>query len=278
MTVGQTIKLTLAAVLAFVALFFIAKSATTVDQTERGILVTFGEVQEVLEPGLHFVNPFTSDVYKFDVTVQALQVNELAYSKDSQIVGAQATVNYRVDVTQIAKVWEDVRRDGETRYVAPRSNEAIKNVLAKYTAQEIIENRETLSSTYKENLVPRLDGTGFIIEDVALENLDFDDAYERAVTNKQVQEQEALTQANITSQEEEKKKQAILQAEALAEKTRLEVEALSLGGDEIIEKILAEAQLEAAKKWNGGVPSTLIMGGGADAANTPVVPFINVGR
>ena len=34
----------------------------------------------------------------------------------------------------------------------------------------------------------------------------------------------------------------------------LEVEALKLGSD-LIEKILAEAQLEAAKKWNGVLPT-----------------------
>lgn len=278
MTVGQTIKLVIAAVVAFVALFFIVGSATVIDQTERGVLTRFGEVQQVLEPGLHFVNPFTSDVHKLDVTVQSLIIEELAYSQDSQVVAVTATVNYQIDPAKVAEVWQEVRKDVETPYVIPRSAESVKNVIAKYTAQGIIENREALSGAFRENLAPRLDNTGVILKDVAINNFDFDDKYEAAVQDKQVQEQLALAEENKTAQEEERKKQEILKAEALAEKTRLEVQALNTGGNEIIEKILAEAQLEAAKRWNGQGPSTLIMGTEGDNGNLPILPYMNVGR
>jgi len=106
------------------------------------------------------------------------------------------------------------------------------------------------------------------------------DQTERGILTRfgEVQEQLALSEANKTAQEEERKKQEILKAEALAEKTRLEVQALNTGGTEIIEKILAEAQLEAAKRWNGQGPSTLIMGTGEDEGNLPILPYMNVGR
>lgn len=246
--------LSLGGVVTFIALIFIFMSATVIEQTERGVLTRFGEIQEVLDPGFHLVNPFTQDVHKIDVSVQALLVDELVYSKDSQIVNVQATVNYRIDPSTVLALFEEVRREAESRYVIPRSRDAIKDVIARYTAQGIIDNRGQITGEIKVRIQERLSEEGITIEDVSITNYDFDDLYEAAVQSKQVEEQKALGQANITKQEEEKKKQEILRAEALAEKTRLEVQALTAGGDDIIRKIQAEAQLEASKRWNGQLP------------------------
>lgn len=271
------IKLVLGGVAAFVALFFILGSFTVIDQTERGVLTQFGEVRELLEPGLHFVNPFTQNVYRVDVTVNALPITDLAYSRDSQVVEVAAVVNYQIDSAQVLELWKEVRNQAETRYVLPRSQEAIKQVISGYTAQGLVDNRGVLSNEVRTKIAERLIEEGIFIADVSITNLDFDDAYEAAVQNKQVQEQQALAQANITRQEEEKKQQAILQAEAIAEKTRLEVQALALAqSDKVIEKILAEAQLEAAKRWNGQTPTTMVVAG--DGSQLPLLPYMNLGR
>lgn len=112
---------------------------------------------------------------------------------------------------------------------------------------------------------------GFLVSSVTITNIDFDDQYESAIKNKQVQEQQALAQINITKQEDEKKKQEILKAEALAEKTRLEAVALqSAQGEKLIDKLYAEAALESAKKWNGVLPTQMIPGA--------TLPFIQVGN
>jgi len=167
-------------------------------------------------------------------------------------------VNYKLSPASVRSVYEDVRTDWKERYVFPRISDAVKNVISKYTAQGIIENRGVIPQEIRAELNTQLEENGIIISKVSVTNFDFDDAYEAAVQKKQVQEQEALAQANITAQEEEKKKQEILKAEALAEKTRLEVQALSMSnGSQIIEKIRAEAQLEAAKRWNGQLPNNM---------------------
>lgn len=252
----------------FIGLVIIMMSATVIDQTERGVLTRFGEIQTTLEPGFHFINPFTQNVHKIDVTVQALAIAELAYSRDTQVVEISTTINYQINSNEVAKVYEEVRKDAENRYVLPRSREAIKNAFAKYTAQGIIDNRAQLTGEIRSALIEELSPLGITVQNISITNLDFDDAYELAVQRKQVQEQEALAQENITKQEEEKKKQEILKAEALAEKTRLEVGALAAGGDDIIRKIQAEAQLEAARKWNGQLPVNMY--------GSAPLPLINV--
>lgn len=44
-----------------------------------------------------------------------------------------------------------------------------------------------------------------MVESVSVTNIDFDDAYENAIKQKQIAEQTALEQVNITRQEDEKR-------------------------------------------------------------------------
>lgn len=259
----------LSAVVTFIGLILILMSMVTIEQTERGVITRFGEVRGVLEPGFHVINPFTTDVHKIDVSVQALSLDELVYSKDGQIVAAQYVVNYQVDSSMVESLFREVRRDHEARYVIPQSRESLKEIFSKYTAQGIIDNRAVLTGEVRLRLEESIGGNGIRVQNVVLENLDFDDAYEAAIQEKQVEEQRALAQINITKQEEEKKKQEILKAEALSEKTRLEAEALaSQQGEKVIEKIKAEAQLEAARRWNGQLPTNMY--------GSAPIPLINI--
>lgn len=265
------IKLVIGAIVTFIGIVFLFSTFRVVDQTERGVLTQFGEIKEILEPGLHMVNPFTTDIRTVDVSIVALKLTELAYSKDSQIINVNATVNYQVDPSRVKELWMEVKDQVEIRYVLPRTQEAIKEVVSRYTAQGIIDNRAAIAIELKEKVSEKLTNEGIIISTVSVTNFDFDDLYEAAVQGKQVEEQRALGQANITKQAEEKKKQEILGAEALAEKTRLEVEALaSAQSEKIIEKILAEAQLEAARKWNGQLPTHMY--------GSAPLPLLNVGQ
>lgn len=255
------VKWVVGGIAVFIGLIVILMAGTQVDEQEIGVVTKFGKVDGTLDAGFHVINPITTNVTKMSLEVEALPLEELAYSKDAQIVGAQVLVNYRLVRADAVKVFTDVRKDYESRYVLPESRDAVKAVLSTYTAQQLIDNRSGIPLEVKQRLSEELADKGVEIINVAIENFDFDDDYERAVTNKQVQEQEALTQVNITKQEEEKKKQQILQAEALAERTRLEAEALaSQEGRAVIEKIYAEAQLEMAKSWNGQMPTHMYAG------------------
>lgn len=268
-------KSILAGVVAVIALVGFLSSFTTIETQEKGVVTRFGAINRTLDEGFHLVNPFTENVTKMDISVQKLTLQELAYSQDSQIVGATVVVNYRIVPGEVSKIFQDVKQDYESKYVVPEARDAVKSIIAGYTAQGIVEKRAEIPLKIQERLQEELANKSILVTNVAVENFDFDDQYEAAVQNKQVQEQEKFTQINITAQEEEKKKQEILKAQALAEKTRLEAVALeSQNGEKVIEKIYAEAALEAAKKWNGVSPTTVVTGS-ADG-NLPLFPYMSV--
>ena len=232
-----------------------------VGATERGVVLRWGVIDRVLEPGFHWKSPIAEDVETLDVSVQALELSELAYTSDGQTLTIGVTVNYQLDTLKIQDLYAEVKQEAEQRYVRPKVSNALKDVVANYSAQEFLENRGRVPTEVMQILETDLKVNNILVKNVAMTNFDFDDKYEAAISEKQVQEQLALAQVNITRQEEEKKKQEILKAQALAEKTRLEAAALaSQNGEKVVAKIYAEAALEQAKKWDGKLPVNVYTG------------------
>lgn len=268
-------KLILKRIILFIVIFVLVivtfGSYTIISPQQKGIIVRLGSINRQVDSGLNFKLPFIEKVVKLDISTVAIKGTELGYSKDGQTVSFEATVNYAVDPSLVVNVYKEFNKDYESRLILPAIKEAIKVTSSQYSAQGIIDNRARLSSDMKTDLVKQISDRGFLVSSITITNIDFDDAYENAIKNKQVQEQQALAQINITKQEDEKKKQEILKAEALAEKTRLEAVALqSAQGEKLIDKLYAEAALESAKKWNGVLPTQMIPGA--------TLPFIQVGN
>lgn len=254
-----------------IVVILLFSSWTIVSPQEKAIVVRLGSIKGILESGFNFKMPFIDKIVKMDISTNAIKGTELGYSKDGQTVAFEATMTYALNSGEVENIYKEYRKDYESRVILPAIKEAIKTVASKYTAQGIIENRSKLSSEMKDLLAAQVVTRGFVVEGVVVTNIDFDDAYEAAIQNKQIAEQQALAQINVTRQEDEKKKQEILKAEALAEKTRLESQALaSQQGEKVINKIYAEAALEAAKKWDGKLPTQMIPG--------QTLPFIQLGK
>lgn len=255
----------------FVGFPIVFGSWTIISPQEVGIITRLGSIKKTLDSGFHGKMPFVDDVTKLDTSVKTLPVSELAYSKDVQTVTAEATISYSVNRGSAESLYTEYKRDYETRLVIPAVKESIKAIVANYTAQGLIDNRAKFPVEIKSLLETKLLNTGILVSAINITNIEFDDAFEAAIKSKQVSEQKALEQVNITKQEEEKKKQEILKAEALAQKTKLEVQALeNSNSNKIVEKLYAEAAKISAEKWNGVLPTQMIPGS--------AVPFINVGK
>jgi len=246
-------------------------SFTIVTPQQIGVITRLGAINRIVDEGLHFKVPFIESVTKMKIQEQKFVVGTQSYSKDGQTVDVEVTVNYMLKRESAERVFREARNNYQDIFIAPVITPATEETLSKYTAQGLIENRTTLPIEIKNMIITRIGDKGILVKGVEITALDFDDTYESAIRNKQVKEQEALAQVNVTKQEEEKKKQEILKAEALAERTRLESQALaSQQGEKVITKIYAEAALEAAKKWNGVLPTQMIPG--------QTLPFIQLGK
>ncbi len=73
------------------------KSVYTIDEQERGVVLSVGKYDRTLEPGLRFVIPFIEIVTAVNVTnVRNAELKELMLTQDENVVEVAMNVQYRV--------------------------------------------------------------------------------------------------------------------------------------------------------------------------------------
>lgn len=244
-----------------------------VNAGERGVVTTWGAVsQQPLDPGIHWRTPIAQHVIKMNVQTLKYEVPQsLAYSKDGQTIAVTSAVNYNVDPSGVVALYRDIGLEYQEKIIRPAVEDIVKQEIARYAAVEIIANRGLIRDAIQNAIRERMKGSHIIVTQFNMINEDFDDAYEAAIRDKQVAVERAKEAENKTKIVEQDAKQSVLRAQAEAETSRLQAEALkTAGGEVVIEKIKAEAMLEAAKKWNGQLPTHMIP--------NATIPFLNVAQ
>ena len=240
----------------------IVSPMTIVGAGERGVVTRWGALQDrTLTPGIHWVAPIADSVTKIDVQTQKLDTETLAYSKDIQTVTVKLALNYHVKPEVVGRMYQDVGKDFQSRLIDPTIQESVKSATAKFTAQELIEQRPRVKDEIKNELFTRTNNY-FVVDEFSITDFSFSDQYEAAVEAKQVAQQKAFEQENVTKQVEEKAKQRVAEATAEAQAIKIQAEAVTQqGGADYV-------QLKAIERWNGQLPAQMIPGS--------TVPFVNL--
>ncbi len=233
-----------------------------VDTGYRGVKTTFGEViGEPLPEGLHFYNPFTSDITEIEVREQLLKGTTQCFTKDTQTVTVEYAVTYYPDPLKVTSLFKEFGRDYEQKIVVPKLLGSVKDVIGQQIADELVGKRDIVRGKAQQEVKEAVSLRGITISSVDFTNLDFDDAYEQAVEQKVVAIQNAAKAKNETVTFEEKAKQTVVSAKAEAESMKIRSQALKENKGLI--------EYEAVQKWNGVLP-TYMMGSST--------PFINIGN
>lgn len=227
-----------------------------------GVQTTFGTVNmEYLPEGMHIVNPF-SHVRNIEVRLQSAELKKASAStKDLQQVHTNIVVNYRLDGKKAPHIYKEFGFDLEDKVLLPGINEAFKAVTARFTSEELVVKRDTVSQQIRSEVATKLGKYDVSINDISLVNFGFSDDYQKAIEAKVIATQSKLKAEQDLARIEVEAKQAIARAEGEAKAIQIQTAAInSQGGASYV-------QLQAIRKWNGQLPAT--MAGGA-------VPFVNV--
>ncbi len=249
--------LILIAVAAVVILLVLATCTATVETGYTGIVTTFGKVEDVtLEAGLHFKSPFQS-IIAMDNREQKTSFTTEAFSSDIQQVDITGSINYAINKSTAMNLFKEVGTDYFNKLVYPRMLEITKGVFSKYTAENLVANRQRLSEAIREGLHEELDAYGINVISVSIENLDFTDAFTDAVEAKQVAAQKKLQaeieqgQMTMETQQQAERKRINAEAEANVAKINADADAYAL-------KVRSEAEAEANKKIAESLTENLI--------------------
>ena len=273
---------------AVILVLLVATTCTATVQTGyTGIVTTFGKVEDVtLEAGLHFKSPFQR-IIPMDNREQKSTFNTEAFSSDIQQVQITGSNNYAINKKTAMNLFKEVGTDYFNKLVYPRMLEITKGVFSKYTAENLVANRQKLSESIREGLDNELDEYGINVISVSIENLDFTDAFTDAVEAKQVAAQKKLqaeieqNQMTMETQQQAERKRINAEAEANVAKINADADAYAL-------QVRSEAEAEANKKiaesltenlirfneiknWDGKLPTYMSGQGGT------TIPVLNLG-
>jgi regulator of protease activity HflC (stomatin/prohibitin superfamily) len=264
-------------------------SVRTVDAGNRGVLVQFGNVDTdaSLDEGIHFVVPFRDNVIQMEVRTQKIVESATSASKDLQDVSTQVALNYHINPDRAQVVYQQLGFEYPNRVITPAIQESVKQVTARFNAEELITKRETVKNQIEEQIRARLTPYNIVVDALSITEFTFSQQFTTAVEAKVEAQQRALQAQNelrriqIEAQQNEAKaigeqKANIARAEGIKQSNVLQAEG-EAQAITIIDQQLRNnpTYLEWLKttRWDGVLP--LVTGGGAGGGQG-VTPFIEI--
>lgn len=246
------------AIIIFVLVIAASSATYIVPPGFRGVAVTLGKVSPEFKPeGFGLKQPFLTHIHPMSVRQQTRAMPAECYSSDLQQVKMEVNVLYRVPERSVVKIFQDFAGEPFDSLIAPRVQEAIKEVAAEQSAEQIVKKREEVKIRALE-LARRKIGTNFLdLVDVVLYNMSLSPELEAAIELKMIQEQEAEKSKFTQLKAQIEADTAIIRSRGEAEAIQVRGLALRANSDFI--------RLQIVQNWNGRSP--LVVGAGGSGAN-----------
>ncbi|HWL16004.1 MAG TPA: prohibitin family protein [Opitutus sp.] len=248
-------------IVVLVAVIAAAQATFVVQPGFRGVQVTLGRVSDQFKPeGFGTKAPFVTNIISIPIRQITRPLESECYSSDLQQVNVGLRILYRVPEASVVRIYKEFAGDPFENLIAPRVQEALKEVTALQSAEQIVKKREDIKA---KSLIAAREKIGgiLIIEDIVLENIVLSKELEAAIESKMVQEQEAA-KARFTQQKAQiEADTAIIRAKGEAEAIRVRAEAIRDNPGLI--------QLQIVEKWDGKSP--LVVGGGEGASGANIL-------
>ena len=183
------------AIIVFVVWAGAHTALSALKQVEAGdvaVVYQFGEIIGQKGEGLQFVAPW-QEIRTESIRVQRRQFSNVSgFSSETQDVVITATVNYRVDPGAVQNLYRTVGVNWFDILVEPRINQYFKAETVKYRTVDIAPNRETIRKNVRDALALDLQNFSVTVEDLLIDNIDFNPEFKNAIEAKQIAAQNAL--------------------------------------------------------------------------------------
>ena len=225
-----------------------------------GVVTRFGAVNRVVYPGPGIKIPLVGRVVRMDVRTQKDEVDTSAASKDLQVVTSTIAVNYHLDGQYAVDVFQNIGRRYTDIVIAPAIQNVFKATTAKFTAEQLITNREAVRIQAEDELAKQLLPYHVVVENFNIVNFDFSPEFNAAIEAKQVAQQQVETAKQRLAQAQVDAQTALAQAKGQADAQAM----LNMSGALTPEYL----HYLALTKWNGILPYV----------TSGAIPFIDVGN
>lgn len=271
----------------FFAICALLGSFYTVDQQDRGVVLTNGKITDIAEPGLHWKTPFITSVIEIPVTGQNKSYPNLkAYSRDQQPADMSVSVSFAVPPGKVGELYSTLGsiENLKSRVIDRQVPQEVENVFGQFNAITAVQDRNKLVTNLNIAIKKAVENYPVLIESVQIENLAFSPAYEKSIEERMQAEiavtkrEQDFAQAKISASITVANAQA--DADSQLAKATAAAKAIRLHGEADAAAIKAKSyalnrnpqlvQLAAVDKWDGVLPKQMIPGS--------TVPFVNLNK
>ncbi|MCP4598770.1 protease modulator HflC [Neptuniibacter sp.] len=236
-------------VIIFAVLVLVAQSSLyIVKETERAVLLQFGEVSDAdVGPGLHFKIPIVNKVRKFDSRILTLDARPQAYlTLEKKRLIVDSFVKWRV--ADVEKYYTATSGDefNAANLLSQRVDAALRNQFGARTVTEVVsgEREELMRKLISEISPVVIDKLGVEVVDVRVKRIDLpqevsESVYDRMRTEREREARELRSRGKELAEgirADADRQKTIIEAEAYRESERLRGE-----GDAIAANNYAEA-------------------------------------
>jgi regulator of protease activity HflC (stomatin/prohibitin superfamily) len=154
-------------VIGAIVIFFLA-GLKVVNQYERGVKLTLGKFEGVMEPGLRLVVPIIQSWYRVDMRVKAVDVPEQeSITKDNITVGINAVIYYKVADSKKAIL------EVEDYYyaVTQLAQTTMRNIVGEVELDELLSKRDKISEQIRHIVDKATDPWGIKVDSVELKDI-----------------------------------------------------------------------------------------------------------
>lgn len=240
------------ALLIFCAILMASSGTYVVQPGYRGVEVTMGKVSPAFKPeGFGLKAPVVTVIHPVSIRQQTQEERADCYSSDLQQILVELKVLFRIPEASVVKLFQEYHGQVFESLIAPRVHEALKEVTALQSAEQIVKNREKIKTDSLEITRKKI-GALLVIEDIVIQDIALSKELGHAIEAKMVQEQEASKSKFLQQRAQIEADTAVIQAKGEAESIRIRGEALKDNP--------AFVDLKIVDKWDGFTP--LVIGGG----------------
>lgn len=249
-------------------------SVYTVEEGHIGIVKRFNEAKSQVNPGLHFKFPFIDSVESIEVRTRKNEEKMSSSTKEQMPVTVHVSVNWTVDKASALDLFKQYGglNQFEQRILDPRFRSATKDVIPRFEAEQLIQDRATSIQLIENNLIEEMKSFPVVVDNIQIENIVLPPKYIQSIETKQ-------TEKNLAAAEKHKLERQRLEAlrevntadakaQGIVKVAEAEANAIRLKGEAEAAAIAAKAKalknnplivtLTEAQNWNGQLPQTVL--------------------
>lgn len=241
---------------AVVLAILVFASIAQVDAGHVGVLTVFGDTKkDVLDAGIHFVNPFA---VKHELSIRTIELKESANvpSSEGLVMGLDASLLFKLNPKQAPDVWANLGPNYVQSIIEPTFRSAMREATASHTANALYSGeREKVATEIFNQMQRDLTARGIILEKVLLRDIQLPPTLRAAIESKQQAEQESLAMSFRLQKERQEADRKRIEAEGIRDFQKTVTQGIS-------DQLLTWKGIEATEKL-------------ADSKNTKIVVIGN---